>query len=487
MGNSSKKTTEAQKDDYVDNEDFDIDQFDSDIGDEDEPAFMRGKKKANSDTWVVKTYRDEHDCLESRVIRQCTSKLLSKHLLDQLQTNPDIPVKAVKAQLEKNLEVKLHPHKAFRALQKARQLIKGNYIDQYGELRDYILELRRSNPSSTVKLEVEDCNTPSSVTGVFKRIYIYLSPLKRGFNAIGRDLLGVDGAFMKEPTSVFLLTVVALYSNNGIYPLAYEIAKSECYSSWLWFLELLARDLDLTKMSNFTFISDRQKGLIIAAVGKVFPVAENRFCLRHIQQNMKKYWHGDAIKNHLWACASATTMPQLERKMAEFQEFSEPAHLYLSKIQPAQWARSHFTGRAHSDILLNNHCEVLNRWLCDARDKPIITALEYIITYMIKWELTGMPCKHVVAAMLNMDVYSQDEKTYSHTINPVKGKSEWVKSPIPTNLVCPKKLATTGHPKKNMRKSLEEKDDMVANGKLSKKGKSIKCSRCVRCVEVYTK
>ncbi|XP_071738859.1 uncharacterized protein [Rutidosis leptorrhynchoides] len=433
-------------------------------------------------------------------------------------------------------------------------------MDQYGELRDYILELRRSNPGSTVKLEVEDCDTPSSMTRVFKRIYICLGPLKRGFNAIGRDLLGLDGAFMKEPASGFMLTAVGLDSNNGIYPLAYAIVESECYSSWLWFLELLARDLDLTEMSNFTFISDRQKGLI-AAVGKVFPVAEHRFCLRHIQQNMKKYWSGVAYKNHLWACASATTVPQFERRMAEFKDFSEPAHLYLSKIQPAQWARSHFTGRAHSDILLNNHCEVLNRWLCEARDKPIITALEYIRTYLMKrianvrttiskskgpltpaatkmfdnikkeamkcdviwngddkyqvnghhhdqcvvdmtlrtcscrkWELTGMPCKHAVAAMLNMSVYSQDvvlesnvhpvywlstwEQTYSHTINPVKGKSEWVKSPVPTTLVCPKKIPTAGRPKKNRRKSLEEKDDMVNKGKLSKKGTSIKCSRC---------
>ena len=42
------------------------------------------------------------------------------------------------------------------------------------------------------------------------------------------------------------------------------------------------------------------------------------------------------------------------------------------------------TGRAHCDVLLNNMCEVLNRQLLDARDKPIITCLEYIREYLMK-------------------------------------------------------------------------------------------------------
>lgn len=43
-----------------------------------------------------------------------------------------------------------------------------------------------------------------------------------------------------------------------------------------------------------------------------------------------------------------------------------------------------FAGRAKSDVLLNNMCEVFNRQLVDARDKPIITCLEYIREYLMK-------------------------------------------------------------------------------------------------------
>ncbi|KAK1427701.1 hypothetical protein QVD17_16394 [Tagetes erecta] len=41
-------------------------------------------------------------------------------------------------------------------------------------------------------------------------------------------------------------------------------------------------------------------------------------------------------------------------------------------------------GRAKCDVLLNNWCEVFNKQLVDARDKPIITCLEFIREYLMK-------------------------------------------------------------------------------------------------------
>lgn len=48
-------------------------------------------------------------------------------------------------------------------------------------------------------------------------------------------------------------------SNNGTYPVAYAVVESETKDAWMWFLGYLGDDLDLTRESNFTFISDRQK------------------------------------------------------------------------------------------------------------------------------------------------------------------------------------------------------------------------------------
>jgi len=86
-----------------------------------------------------------------------------------------------------------------------------------------------------------------------------LGALKHGFKATGRDLLGLDGAFMKGPYPGQVLTAVGVDPNNGIYPVAYAIVEAGSRTSWTWFLECLGDDLDLRHNSNFTFISDRQK------------------------------------------------------------------------------------------------------------------------------------------------------------------------------------------------------------------------------------
>lgn len=42
------------------------------------------------------------------------------------------------------------------------------------------------------------------------------------------------------------------------------------------------------------------------------------------------------------------------------------------------------TGRAKSDVLLNNMCEVFNGKLLEGRDKSIINTLEYVREYMMR-------------------------------------------------------------------------------------------------------
>ncbi|KAL4570509.1 hypothetical protein LXL04_026165 [Taraxacum kok-saghyz] len=160
-----------------------------------------------------------------------------------------------------------------------------------------------------------------------------------------RDFLGFDGTFMKGPFPGQILTVVGLDSNNGIYPLAYAVVEAETFQSWTWFLELLGEDLTLGPRSNFTFISDRQK---------------------------------------VWKCGRATTINHFQRAMDELKEMHERVHHALSVIPASSWTKSHFSGRAHTDCLLNNLSEVFNSKIEDARDQPIITCLEYIREYLMK-------------------------------------------------------------------------------------------------------
>ncbi|KAL4566631.1 hypothetical protein LXL04_030751 [Taraxacum kok-saghyz] len=235
------------------------------------------------------------------------------------------------------------------------------------------------------------------------------------------------------------------------------------YQSWTWFLELLGEDLNLGPRSNFTFISDRQK-----------------------------------------------------RAMDELKEMHERVHQAVSVIPASSWSKSHFSGRAHTDCLLNNLCEVFNAKIEDARDQPIITCLEYIREYLMKrlcvvqaainkceilltptatqlfevikkeaaryvaqyngagkyqvgcpwqdqyvvdlndrsctcrnWEITGMPCKHAVAAIWDRIANSEDS------------------SPVEEYI---------GRPKKKRKRGVDEDRGQTSN--LSRRYVPVTCAKC---------
>jgi hypothetical protein len=220
------------------------------------------------------------------------------------------------------------------------------------------------------------------------------------------------------------------------------------------------------------------------------------------------------------------------------------------------------TGRAHSDVLLNNMCEVFNAKLVDGRDKPIITVLEFIREYLMRrivnvlkvidrseglltptatkifecnkkdallytvqwngeehyqitgpgghqyvvdmkrltcacrrWEITGIPCKHAIAAIWNKaangqhvglpenfvhPIYRLDrwKEVYSYKVYPVNGRSLWKKSSVPIILTPPTHHRPVGRPRKCRKKSTFELEEGVKGGRLSKKGMVYKCKLC---------
>ncbi|GKD12260.1 hypothetical protein Tco_1196667, partial [Tanacetum coccineum] len=173
----------------------------------------------------------KHPLLE---IKHRTYKFLSEKIFKQVRVNPDILVKAVQNQLQHELE--------------------------------------STNPNSTVKIAVERNTDPSLPTRVFQRIYVCLGALKLGFRG-RRDLLGLDGAFMKSK------------------------------SSWCWFLQFLGDEIDLHPNSNFTFISDRQKG-----------------------------WRGQTYKDLLWRAASAINVRDFEKCRAKTNLLLNICEVFNGKI-----------------------------------------------------------------------------------------------------------------------------------------------------------
>lgn len=76
------------------------------------------------------------------------------------------------------------------------------------------MELQNSNPGSTIKIDMYPEPSLAFTTRTFRRIYECLQALKLGFQGGLRDLLGVNGIFMKGPYPRQVLTVVGEEMNQ---------------------------------------------------------------------------------------------------------------------------------------------------------------------------------------------------------------------------------------------------------------------------------
>ncbi|KAG8488109.1 hypothetical protein CXB51_018508 [Gossypium anomalum] len=215
----------------------------------------------------------------------------------------------------------------------------------------------------------------------YEKIYEYLlEGCKDGYRAGCRRIVGLDGCFLKGYYGGYLLAAVGIDANNGIYPLAYAAVESENQASWLWFLELLAIDLEIVSSYHISFMSDKEKGLL-EAICMLFPNAETRHCVRHLHSNFKNAgFRTKELKDLLWKAARASITREFDDAMDERRKTNHHAYDWLKKKIPAHRSRSHFSIRSHSDILVNNLSESFNKMILEARGKPILTMIETVRT-----------------------------------------------------------------------------------------------------------
>ncbi|GJR18357.1 mutator type transposase [Tanacetum coccineum] len=216
-----------------------------------------------------------------------------------------------------------------------------------------------------------------------------------------------------------ILTAVGVDANNKIYPVAYAIVEAESKASWCWFLNLLGEDLGL-----------------IQAIASVFLSTKHKYCVRHIHENMKSQFKGGVYREMLWNAAKTTSVGEFNKKMAELKLFNSAA----------------YDCRAKCDLLLNNIREVFNRQLVDGGDQPIITCLEYIKEYLMK---------RIVVV----------QKVIAKIVGPL------TPSVIKLFDAIKKRLLIGRPPKKRKKPHDEIANESCSSGKLSRKGKSMRCGK----------
>ncbi|KAL0295553.1 UNVERIFIED_CONTAM: hypothetical protein Sangu_3195400, partial [Sesamum angustifolium] len=302
-----------------------------------------------------------------------------------IRDHPNIPVLQLKNTILRKCKIDVSRQKVQRAKREALEKIRGSDSVQYEKLWDYCETVRKFNPGSKLILKkLEGSNPP-----IFDKMYVCLSALKNGFLSGCRPIIGLDGCFLKTCYGGQLLVAVGRDGNDNMFPIAMAVVQVENRENWTWFLGELLDDIGGLGTSMWSFISDRQKGLI-EALKDLVPDSEHRFCLRHMYENFKMKFKSQELKEFFWKAASTANKSDFERYMQKINELDpkkkvdvETASEWLRKINLEHWARAFFPLQSKCDILVNNICESFNNYILDARDKPIITMLEWIRTKLM--------------------------------------------------------------------------------------------------------
>ncbi|KAK8650684.1 hypothetical protein V6N13_140311 [Hibiscus sabdariffa] len=430
-------------------------------------------------SWQIRSVNGEHTCLREFQNHNVTAKWLAENYFSSFYVDPNFSHNSLKQAVHKDWGIHVPKTKCIRAKNLAIENLNGNHKEQYAKLYAYLDELRQSNPGTTTVCKLDERK--------FERLYICMQAMKDGFKAGCRPIIGLDGCHLKGYYQGHLLAAVGIDADDSIYPISFAVVESENQSSWCWFLELLATDLEIENSHSFTFMTDRQKGLM-DAVPELFPYSAHRTCVRHLYSNAKTsgVFIGKALKDQLWKAARVTYVTQFQSAMDELKVFSEKAWQWLSSKDPTHWSKSHFSLGCKSDMLLNNNCECFNKVSCGPSSQHSVNIQEWTCSCR-KWQLTGIPCIHAISVILSIEdrpekyvdpcySVSTQRAIYSHLISPVRGEQQWATNDTMEPILPPIFRRPPGRPHKKRKREADEAPPMT--GKVSKRGMRIFCKKC---------
>ncbi|KAH9700534.1 SWIM-type domain-containing protein [Citrus sinensis] len=396
--------------------------------------YVVGGKIRGKGGFVIKELQNKHDCRQTEMLVNVTSKWIAKKIKSKVVVDPH------------TFGVRIGNLKLYRARERARTDIRGDHARGYENLFQYAAVILKYDPCVICKV-------------------LYGCHLKSKYNGV-------------------LLAAVSMDANNGMVPLAIAVCEIEKTETWTWFLEILHSYFD-NGSNQITFCSDRQKGLL-GAIRNTWPTVFHRPCARHIYSNFSKDHPRVTLRNLFWRAVSSTNkfdhaaaMETLKKKKLEAWQWLE------RELGGFNWSRYEYDNNCKVDRTSNNTSERkeaqswsnipprVKKELDDAyeteskmtamasgdlhfqvKDKSYYPTRRFIVDLVSRscdcghWELSGLPCAHVMAAITYLN-------TYSVMFKPIPDKVTWDPCDRP-KLSPPEITKKIGRPKKSRKRAATE-------------------------------
>ncbi|WMV23703.1 hypothetical protein MTR67_017088 [Solanum verrucosum] len=300
----------------------------------------------------IKTLQTKHTCSEAFKNRRATQQALAHYFKKKVQNDPKCKVNEMRKIVDDNFKLNISYSKMKRVKRLVLEKLDGSYVDDFNKLESYAQELRDNNPGTDVIINISKEALLEHGQRKFLGMYICIQALKSGWRAGLRPFIGLDDTFLKGKT-------------------------------WKWFIELLRNSLGLTDGEGLTLMSDMQKGLI-DVVGDLLPKAQHRWCARHKEANWSRSWSGVQMKKMFWWSTWSTYEEEFNDQLKSMGSVSKQAAKELLWYPPQHWCRAFFDTVCKNHLCENNFTKSFNKWILEARAKPIIKMLEDIRIKVMK-------------------------------------------------------------------------------------------------------
>ncbi|KAM0829400.1 hypothetical protein ACQ4PT_066876 [Festuca glaucescens] len=462
--------------------------------------YLTASEIAHESTFCIRKFNNVHTCLPVGDKTKVSIDWLACQSEQAVRTDPNTTVDTLIDNAKLRFGVEVPRSKAYRARRKAFDLVMGDQKAQYTRIRDYLQAILDTNPGSRCIVTTKQLVEHPSPNPRFHGLFICLNASLQGVDgcfiklttgqqilaATGRDgnnnifpiafgvvdkedtaswlwfltqlkdcigeggqfgnytiisdrqkglLKAISQVFPNSPQRYCLRHIYAnfqsagfrgpelkkymdaasySYTKNG-FDLAMEALKADCEEAYNWLVQIPAE-----AWARYLFDSNCKTDLVVNNISEVF----NRMILNVRNKPIRTMLEG--IRNKLMVKYSGTR-DKAERARWEITPF------YAEKLEEAKrWSRECSAKLAEEGL-----------WqVTSGSGRVVAVDLRAKTCGCRKWDLTGVPCSHAVAAILKLSQHPEDyvhdffkkpmyKKAFSYTVYPVPGPEDWTRTDTP--------------------------------------------------------
>ncbi|KAL0551887.1 hypothetical protein IC582_010977 [Cucumis melo] len=470
---------------------------------------LRAVRLKDSNIFKIKKYVKVHSCsLEflNRDHRQSKSWVVGELIKSKFKGPGRIyKPRDIIEDMRQDYGINMSYEEAWHARENAYERVRGSPEESYNLLRRYGEALKFTNPGTIFHMELEDDR-------FFKYLFMVVGACVRGFLNCIRQVIVMDGTFLKNKYRGQLIVAVCLDGNNQIYPLGFGVVDRETDDSIQWFLEKLKGAIG--EVHNLGFVTDR-KTCFVKGISSVFPSAFHGLYVQHLSQNLHDKYKNDTVATLFYNASRTYRDSTFVEAWRHLLAFPNGSGKYLNDVGIARWSRVHCPGRRYNMMTTNIErreegikvTSTLTKWaelVIQKKQEGALTMKvnpidcyqfhvkdldkEEVVNLQTKectckeFQAEQLPCSHAIAAARdrNINVYSLCANyytnecllaAYAEAVYPVGNQSDWKTSEdyVHMTVLPPKVVKRVGQPKKKRIPSV---------------GEAPKLHKCGRCKQI---